>query len=219
MAKKDILSQLRAAVDSGDRDVANSAAQAALDQGIAGPEILASVTSTLEDVGQKYQNGEYFLTELILSATAAEGVTKILTPHLKAGATRAEGKVVIGTVEGDIHDLGKSIVVSMLGAAGFEVLDLGTNVSASKFAQAAKELNADIVASCALMTISKLYMKTIEEELARAGIREQVRTMIGGAATAAEFAKEIGADGYGKDAFEAVAVAKSLVSDLRSGRR
>jgi methanogenic corrinoid protein MtbC1 len=219
MTDQEILSELRAAVDSGDRDVAAVAARTALDQGIAGPQILAAVTGTLDEVGRKYQNEEYYLTELILSATSAEAVLKILTPHLKAGETQAEGKIVMGTVQGDIHDLGKSIVVSMLVAAGFEVLDLGINVPASRFAEAAREAGADIVASCALLSTSKAGMKGIEEELARAGIRKSVRTMIGGAAVTTEYAKEIGADGYGKDAFEAVTVARSLVSDLRSGGR
>lgn len=215
----DVLTQLKGAVETGDRDIAVEACAAALAQGITASIVLKAVTDSLDVVGRKYQSKEYFLTELILSATAAEAVIKDLTPLLHSGTDQVEGKVVLGTVEGDIHDLGKSIVNSMFSAAGFKVIDLGINVPAAKFAQSARENKADIVASCALLTTSKTGMKAIEEELVKAGIRAQVKTMIGGAAVSADYAKEIGADGYGKDAFEAVTVAKSLVRELRKDGR
>jgi 5-methyltetrahydrofolate--homocysteine methyltransferase len=215
MAEQDVFSQLRASLGSGEREDAKVEVTAALEKGIAIKEILGAIANVLDEVGRKYQNGEYYLTELILSATAAEEAIKTLTPYMKSGEIQAVGKIVLGTVRGDLHDLGKTIVNSMLHAGGFEVIDLGVDVPSSKFAQTAKEVNADIVASSALLTTSKIRMREIEDELVKAGIREKVKTMIGGAAVTVEYAKEIGADSYGKDAFEAVTVARSLVNELR----
>jgi methanogenic corrinoid protein MtbC1 len=217
MAEKDLLSKLRESLLFGDRDEAVDFANQALDKKLAIKDILTTVANAMDEVGQKFQCKEYYLTDLILSGGAAEEVIKVITPHIKSTKEiKFIGNIVFGTVEGDIHDLGKTIVITMLTSAGFRVHDLGVDVPAVKFVKKAKELNADIVASSALLTTTKERMKDIEDELVKAGIRERVKTLIGGSTVTVEYASEIGADGYAKDAFEAVTVAKSLVEELRS---
>ncbi|MEM2984480.1 MAG: corrinoid protein [Candidatus Jordarchaeaceae archaeon] len=207
---------MRESLLSGDKDEARETVIHALNKKVAIKEILSIIANAMDEVGEKFQNKEYYLTDLIMSGAAAEEVIGVVTPYIKTEEIKYTGSVVIGTVEGDIHDLGKTLVIAMLSSAGFRVYDLGVDVPASKYVEKAKEVRADIVASSALLTTTKDRMKDIEEELVRAGIRDKVKTLIGGATVSAEYAREIGADGYAKDAFEAVAVAKSLVNKLRS---
>ncbi|MEM3562855.1 MAG: corrinoid protein [Candidatus Jordarchaeaceae archaeon] len=207
---------MRESLLSGDKDEARETVIHALNKKVAIKEILSIIANAMDEVGEKFQNKEYYLTDLIMSGAAAEEVIGVVTPYIKTEEIKYTGNVVIGTVEGDIHDLGKTLVIAMLNSAGFRVYDLGVDVPASKYVEKAKEVRADIVASSALLTTTKDRMKDIEEELVRAGIRDKVKTLIGGATVSAEYAREIGADGYAKDAFEAVAVAKSLVNKLRS---
>ncbi|MEX2725043.1 MAG: B12-binding domain-containing protein [Candidatus Freyarchaeota archaeon] len=207
---------MRESLLSGDKDEARETVIHALNKKVAIKEILSIIANAMDEVGEKFQNKEYYLTDLIMSGAAAEEVIGVVTPYIKTEEIKYTGNVVIGTVEGDIHDLGKTLVIAMLNSAGFRVYDLGVDVPASRYVEKAKEVRADIVASSALLTTTKDRMKDIEEELVRAGIRDKVKTLIGGATVSAEYAREIGADGYAKDAFEAVAVAKSLVNKLRS---
>ncbi|MFB0562445.1 MAG: B12-binding domain-containing protein [Candidatus Lokiarchaeia archaeon] len=216
MAEKDLLSKLRESLLSGDQDEAMDNVILALDKKLAIQEILTIIANAMDEVGKKFQNKEYYLTDLIMSGAAAEEVIGVVTPYIKAEEIEYTGNIVIGTVEGDIHDLGKTLVIAILNSAGFRVYDLGVDVPASRYVQKAAEVNADIVASSALLTTTKDRMKDIEDELVKTGIRDKVKTLIGGATVSAEYAREIGADGYAKDAFEAVTVAKSLVNKLRS---
>ena len=152
----------------------------------------------MDEVGEKYRKGEYFLPDLILGGRAAEGAVAVLLPRMGSGGTSFLGTIVLGTVEGDIHDLGKTIVFAMLSGAGFKVYDVGVDAPASKFVQKAIEVNADIVAASALLTTTVPRLKDIEDALVKAGIRKKVKTMVGGAAVTEKYAQSIGADGYGK---------------------
>jgi len=162
----------------------------------------------MEEVGQRFQRGEAFVPNLLMAARAMKGSLDIL----KRDASTTLGKVVIGTVKGDLHDIGKNLVASMLEGCGFEVINLGVDVPSDKFIAAIKENNADILCLSALLTTTMNYMKDVIEALKADGLRDQVKVMVGGAPVTAMFAEQVGADGYSEDASEAVALARRLVS-------
>ena len=164
----------------------------------------------MEEVGQRFQRGEAFVPNLLMAAM--KGSLDILKPLMKGDASTTLGKVVIGTVKGDLHDIGKNLVASMLEGCGFEVINLGVDVPSDKFIAAIKENNADILCLSALLTTTMNYMKDVIEALKADGLRDQVKVMVGGAPVTAMFAEQVGADGYSEDASEAVALARRLVS-------
>lgn len=166
----------------------------------------------MEEVGQRFQRGEAFVPNLLMAARAMKGSLEILKPLMKGDASTTLGKVVIGTVKGDLHDIGKNLVASMLEGCGFEVINLGVDVPSDKFIAAIKENNADILCLSALLTTTMNYMKDVIEALKADGLRDQVKVMVGGAPVTAMFAEQVGADGYSEDASEAVALARRLVS-------
>lgn len=166
----------------------------------------------MEEVGQRFQRGEAFVPNLLMAARAMKGSLDILKPLMKGDASNALGKVVIGTVKGDLHDIGKNLVASMLEGCGFEVINLGVDVPSEKFIAAIKENNADILCLSALLTTTMNYMKDVIEALKADGLRDKVKVMVGGAPVTALFAEQVGADGYSEDASEAVALARRLVS-------
>ena len=166
----------------------------------------------MEEVGQRFQRGEAFVPNLLMAARAMKGSLDILKPLMKGDASTTLGKVVIGTVKGDLHDIGKNLVASMLEGCGFEVINLGVDVPSDKFIAAIKENNADILCLSALLTTTMYYMKDVIEALKADGLRDQVKVMVGGAPVTAMFAEQVGADGYSEDASEAVALARRLVS-------
>lgn len=176
MAEKDLLSKLRESLLSGDQDEARDNVILALDKKLAIQEILTIIANAMDEVGEKFQNKEYYLTDLIMSGAAAEEVIGVVTPYIKTEEIEYTGNIVIGTVEGDIHDLGKTLVIAMLNSAGFRVYDLGVDVPVSRYVQKTAEVKADIVASSALLTTTKDRMKDIEDELVKAGIRDKVKT-------------------------------------------
>ena len=157
----------------------------------------------MEEVGQRFQRGEAFVPNLLMAARAMKGSLDILKPLMKGDASTSLGKVVIGTVKGDLHDIGKNLVASMLEGCGFEVINLGVAV---------KENKADILCLSALLTTTMNYMKEVIDALQAAGMRDEVKVMVGGAPVTNAFAQQVGADGYSEDASEAVAVARKLVS-------
>jgi corrinoid protein of di/trimethylamine methyltransferase len=167
----------------------------------------------LDEVGEQFGCGEMFLPDLVLAAEAMKTAVAILEPELaKKGAAREIlGTVVMGTVEGDIHDIGKTLVATMLSASGFKVYDLGVNVAISAFAEKAREVGADIVGVSSLLTTTMVRQRFVIEALDDMGLRPQVKVMVGGAPVTRDWVAEIGADGYSEDAIGAVAVAKSLV--------
>jgi corrinoid protein of di/trimethylamine methyltransferase len=164
-------------------------------------------------VGEQFSCGEMFLPDLVLAGEAMKAAVAVLEPEMaKRGAQRqVAGKVVIGTVEGDIHDIGKTLVATMLSANGFEVHDLGVDVAVDQYIEKARQVNADIVAVSALLTTTMVKQKTVVEKVHQAGLYPKVKVMVGGAPVTQEWATQIGADGYSEDAIGAVAVAKRLV--------
>lgn len=166
----------------------------------------------MEEVGQRFQRGEAFVPNLLMAARAMKGSLDILKPLMKGDASTSLGKVVIGTVKGDLHDIGKNLVASMLEGCGFEVINLGVDVGSEKFIEAVKENKADILCLSALLTTTMNYMKEVIDALQAAGMRDEVKVMVGGAPVTNAFAQQVGADGYSEDASEAVAVARKLVS-------
>lgn len=165
----------------------------------------------MEEIGKRFEIGDAFVPELLMSARAMKGALELLKPLMQGDASLSLGKVVIGTVKGDLHDIGKNLVASMLEGCGFEVINLGTDVTDEKFVSAVKENNAQIVCMSALLTTTMTYMKNVIEALNTAGIREEVKVMVGGAPITESFAEEIGADGFSSNANSAVAKAKELM--------
>jgi len=213
--KSTILKKIGEALDAGEREDAVAAVQKALEHGLGVDQILEAIREGMDEIGEKYRRGEYFLPELVLGGMAAEGAIAVLLPLIDSEETSFLGTVVLGTVEGDIHDLGKTIVLAMLSGAGFKVYDIGIDAPASKFVQKAIEVNADIVAASALLTTTVPRLKDIEEALVEAGVRKRVKTMVGGAAVTGQYAQSIGADGYGKDGYEAVVLAKKFMGSKK----
>ena len=174
-----------------------------------------SMIAAMAEVGRRFEEGEYFVPEMLISARAMQSGLALLKPHLAQADVKSAGKVVIGTVKGDLHDIGKNLVAMMMEGAGFEIVDLGTDVSAEKFVQAVKEQTTTgepvILAMSALLTTTMPNMKLIIEAVSAAGMRGSVKIMIGGAPVTETYAEQIGADGYASDASRAVARAKALI--------
>jgi 5-methyltetrahydrofolate--homocysteine methyltransferase len=186
--------------------------QKALDAGINPADILnQGMIAAMGEVGRLFEEGEYFVPEMLIAARAMQRGLEVLKPHLSAEDVHSPGKVAIGTVKGDLHDIGKNLVAMMLEGAAFEIIDLGTDVSPERFIQAVKENGAQIIAMSALLTTTMPNMKNTIEALKEAGIRDQVKVIIGGAPVTQTYADQIGADGYAEDASRAVAKARSLM--------
>ena len=200
-------------IETGDVEKVRSLTEELLAKGITPSRIVEEgVVPGMDVVGQKYESGEYFLPELFMAGEAAKVVTAIIKPYLKKEGAKALGTVVIGTVFGDVHNVGKDLVASTLEGVGFKVTNLGVNVPAETFVEAAKKENADIVAMSALITTTMLNMKDVIKALNSGGIRSKVKVMVGGAPLDEKFAKEIGADAYGRDPRQAVLRARELLS-------
>jgi len=210
----ELFESMKQSIIDGDADRAREVSQRAIAEGINPLEAIHhGFLPGLNIVGEQFEQGEMFLPDLVLAGEAMKAATAILEPELqKAGRKRATlGKVILGTVNGDIHEIGKTLVGTMLSASGFEVFDLGVDVPVEIFAARAKQLDADIVGISALLTTTMTGQKGVVEELERRGLRPRVKVMIGGAPVTQSWADEIGADGYGKDAQAAVALAKTLI--------
>ena len=167
----------------------------------------------MDEVGNRFECEEYFVPELLLAGRAMKGALQIIRPLLAASGAQPVGRVVIGTVKGDLHDIGKNLVASMLEGGGFEVHDLGADVAPEKFIEAIRANNANIVALSALLTVTMPAMRTVIDALRAAGVRDQVRVMVGGAPVTRQFADEIGADGFSDSAASAVALARSFAGN------
>ena len=199
------------AIFKGMAPLAKTSVQAALDEGKSPQEIIdESMIPAMEAIGREFEAGRVFVPNLLLSARAMKSALDILKPLMLADQTTTLGTVVIGTVKGDLHDIGKNLVASMLEGRGFKVINLGTDVSKERFLEAAQENNADIIACSALLTTTMDYMKEVVDAVRASGLGYKV--MIGGAPVTAEFAESIGADGFSTNANEAVEVAKRLLS-------
>ncbi|HEY8343894.1 MAG TPA: corrinoid protein [Bacillota bacterium] len=193
--------------------------QEALKAGIAAETIInTGLIPAMELVGEKFKNNQVFLPEVMLAARAMQAGLKLLQPLLTKGGAPKRGRVVIGTVRGDHHDIGKNLVATMLEGAGFEVIDLGADVNEEKFVEAVRNHHPDVVGLSALLTTTMPAMKETIAALDQAGLRKQVKIMIGGAPVTQEYADRIGADGYSEDAGAAVELAKALVQALQEAR-
>jgi 5-methyltetrahydrofolate--homocysteine methyltransferase len=206
------LSKLYDAILNGDNKTTLQLTKEALDEA-ANPVTLITqwMIPAMNEVGRRFEAQEYYIPEMLLSARAMKSALEILRPLLAASGAQPTGRVVLGTVKGDLHDIGKNMVGSMLEGAGFEVFDIGIDVSSEKFIEAVKTKNPHILALSALLTTTMPEMKKVIDSLAQAGIRSQVKILIGGAPITQDFATSIGADGYGENASSAVTVSRSLM--------
>jgi methanogenic corrinoid protein MtbC1 len=208
------LQKLFDAIVNGDAKAARALTEQALADNVPPGEIISGyMIPAMDDVGAKFECEDYFVPELLLSGRAMKGALELLRPLLAASGTEPTGRVVIGTVKGDLHDIGKNLVTSLLEGGGFEVHDLGADVSPEKFIEAARSHKADIVALSALLTVTMPAMKTTVEAFCQAGLRDSVKIIIGGAPVTAQYAQAIGADGYSESASAAVALARSLMGN------
>jgi corrinoid protein of di/trimethylamine methyltransferase len=210
---EEIFARLAQAVIDGEPEDAEEWATKALEQGLDALECInKGLTPGIDRVGELFETGEYYLPDLIIGGDAMKAALTILEPALAGGEGRQIlGRVVLGTVEGDLHEIGKTLVGTMLTANGFEVTDIGVDRPANHFVAAVKERGATLVGASALLTTTMLHQKEVIEALKEAGLREQVKVMIGGAPVTETWAAQIGADGYAEDAIGAVALAKKLV--------
>ena len=208
----DMLQKIASNLYDGDDDAVAELVQEALDQGLAPQDILSGgLIAGMDEVGKDFKAGELFVPEVLIAARAMHAGMGVLRPLLAESDVPSAGKFVIGTVEGDLHDIGKNLVRMMIEGAGFETIDLGTDVKASAFVEAVREHQPKLVGMSALLTTTMVNMKGTIEALEEAGLRDSVKVMIGGAPVTAAFAEEIGADAYAPDAASAVDVARSFV--------
>jgi len=211
---EELFNAMRQSVIDGDTDQAAALARQALDQGIDPLEAInKGYVLGVNYVGEQFSAGEMFLPDLVLAGEAMKTAVGVLEPEMqKCGSQRQMlGKVVLGTVKGDIHEIGKTLVATMLSASGFQVFDLGVDVPIEKFAEKAREVHADIVGVSALLTTTMVGQKAVIEALEEMGLRPKIKVMIGGAPVTRSWANEIGADGFSEDAIGAVALAKRLM--------
>jgi 5-methyltetrahydrofolate--homocysteine methyltransferase len=207
-----ILQDIRQGIMDGDMHLVEDKVNEALDQGVEAPVILnEALIKAMAEVGRLFEEGEYFVPEMLIAARAMKAGLAILKPKLIDADVKPVGKVAAGTVKGDLHDIGKNLVCMMLEGAGFEILDLGTDVSPEAFVGAVKDDGADVIAMSALLTTTMPNMKNTVDALQEAGVRDSVRVMVGGAPVTQAYADEIGADGYAPDASRAATLAKQLM--------
>ena len=207
------LEKLHAAVLEGDWKAAAAATRAVLAAGMAPLAVVnRSLVPAMDEVGRRFDCEEYFVPEMLLAARAMKASMEILRPLLAAAHAEPAGRVVIGTVKGDLHDIGKNLVAAMLEGGGFEVIDLGADVAPERFVEAAAARHANLVALSALLTVTMTSMKTTIDAFGAAGLRQKVKIMVGGAPVTQHYADTIGADGYGESAGAAVALARKLVA-------
>lgn len=209
-----IMKEIYAGIIKGQHILVPEKVKNALDSGIDPALILnEGMIAAMAEVGRLFEEGEFFVPEMLISARAMKAGMSLLKPHLQQADIKSAGLVAVGTVKGDLHDIGKNLVAMMLEGAGFEILDLGTDVSPEKFVDAVRNEGADIVALSALLTTTMQNMQTTIQALEAAGIRQRVKVLIGGAPVTDSYAQTIGADGYAADASRAVSVAKAVLAE------
>ena len=210
-----IFKKLIEAVDLGDEDLAAEGANEALAEEVPPYDaIIHGLAEGMKLVGDKYERKEYFLPDMLISADAMYAGLNILTPHIPKDASRSKGKIILGVVEGDVHDIGKNIVKVMLTASGYEVIDLGRDVPTPEFIEKAKSEGAQVIAMSTLMTPTLMSMQDVENGLDKEGMKGKVKTIIGGGSVSEEWRQMIGSDAYGKDATEAVSKIKTLIDTI-----
>jgi trimethylamine corrinoid protein len=216
MSKEEILARMGKAIIEGNKNEAEAFAKEALEKKMDLNEVIEKgYVPGIQKVGDLWEKGEYFLPELITSAECMKSVMNILQPEMEKAQiqTQSKGKVVIGTVEGDIHDIGKNLVSSMLSANGFEVHDLGADVKLEQFIERAEEVDANFICLSALLTTTMLGQKRVVETLKEKGLSDRIKVLVGGAPVNQKWADDIGADGYGENAMVAVKVAQKIIKE------
>jgi 5-methyltetrahydrofolate--homocysteine methyltransferase len=209
----DIIKIIYQGVLEGDREAVTAAVQEAITAKMTAEKILKEgMMSAMSEVGRLFEEGEYFVPELLIAARAMQGGMELLKPMLVAEDIEPVGRIVIGTVKGDLHDIGKNLIGMMLQGAGFEVTDLGSDVDSQKFVDAVKSSGATLVGMSALLTTTMSNMPSTIEALKAAGLRDKVKVLVGGAPLTKAYADQIGADGYAPDASQAAKLALSLIS-------
>ena len=204
--------ELYEAILNGDAKAAANATHAALDNGASPMKLVSDVMiPAMDEVGRLFESEEYYFPELLMSGQAMKAGMELIRPFLTASGVKPEASVVIGTVHGDLHDIGKNLVISMLEGAGFEVRDLGIDVPAEKFVEAIQTYKPNFLCMSALLTVTMPNMKTTIDAIVAAGLREQIKILIGGAPVNQQYADQIGADGYSDTANEAVALLRKLM--------
>ena len=218
MEKEVLFQQIADAVVEMEEDTVEELAEQSLSAGIDAYETIDSgLAKGMERAGQLFDEEEYFVPELLMCSDAMNAGIDVLKPHLKSENVSKKGRIVIGVVEGDTHDIGKNLVRLMLETGGFEVLDLGRDIPPAEFVSKAEEYGADIIGIATLMTTTMPGMKEVVDILSSKGIRDKFRVIIGGGPISPAFAKKIGADGYARNAADAVKVAEGLLNDLAIG--
>ncbi len=216
MSKEELLARMGKAIIEGNKDEAETLAKQALEQKMDLMEVIEKgYVPGVQKVGDLWEKGEYFLPELITSAECMKSAMNILQPEMEKAQiqTQSKGKVVIGTVEGDIHDIGKNLVSSMLSANGFEVHDLGADVKLERFIEKAEEVEANFICLSALLTTTMLGQKRVVEILKEKNLSDRIKVLVGGAPVNQKWADDIGADGYGENAMVAVKVAQQIIEE------
>ncbi len=216
MSKEEILARMGKAIIEGNKDEAEALAKEALEEKMDLIEVIEKgYVPGIQKVGDLWEKGEYFLPELITSAECMKSAVNILQPEMEKAQiqTQSKGKVVIGTVEGDIHDIGKNLVSSMLSANGFDVHDLGADVKLERFIEKAEEVDANFICLSALLTTTMLGQKRVVEILKEKGLSDRIKILVGGAPVNQKWADDIGADGYGENAMVAVKVAQKIIEE------
>lgn len=207
------LKKIAASLYEGEDEAVTELVQKAIDDGMSAHDVLQDgLMAGMEVVGRDFKAGDLFVPEVLIASQAMHAGMEVLRPLLAEGENLNVGKYLIGTVEGDLHDIGKNLVKMMLEGAGFETIDLGVNVAADAFVQAVKEHQPNVLGMSALLTTTMSRMKGVIDDLAAAGLRDSVKIMIGGAPVTATFAEEIGADAFSPDAASAVDVARGLIA-------
>jgi len=215
MTEEKYIEELRQIIVEGDDDQAASAAQAAIDAGVNPTTLIKeAINGPMDDIGKKFQNGDIFLPELIMIGDAARVASDVIVPHISLEDQDAAsgGTVVIGTIQGDMHDIGKNIVSAYLMATGFKVKDLGTDVTPKDFVRAVANENADVIAISTLLSTTQPLFDNITKTLVDSGQREDVYVIVGGGPVTPEWAAEIGADGYGRDAADAADLTRQVLT-------
>ena len=208
-----LLKELYDATVEGDRETVRTRVAQAIEAGEEPGVILnQGLIAAMTEVGARFERSEFYVPEMLIAARAMQAGVAVLQPHLVAADVKKAGTVLAGTVKGDLHDIGKNLVAMMLEGAGFEIVDLGTDVPPERFVEAVREISPDLVAMSALLTTTMPGMKQTVEALRSAGVRDRVKIMVGGAPLTQRYADEIGADGYAADASKAVQLAKSLMA-------
>ncbi|MEM3003793.1 MAG: corrinoid protein [Candidatus Bathyarchaeia archaeon] len=212
-SKEELLSDLRDAFVNIDSDKVHELLKKAIEEGVSPRDIIErAIRQGADEVGRKYEACEYFLPELVMSGEMMKEAIEVLKPLMQAEGATSSGKVSFGTVKGDLHDIGKNIVISMLSVAGFDVYDLGVDVPPERFVSEVRDRKPDILCMSSLLTHTMPEMKLVIDELKKNGLREKVKVMVGGRPVTQEYADSIEADSYGRDAYEAVLKAKQLMS-------